>query len=151
MWASRVIVMSLLTGGAAYASCDLCPRPVDGPPAEARMIPYSGIIPPCEDPSTLERISDGFNTREASPLGSGLAIVGFGEVQETGYRTNGWSYVPRRYCKARALLTDGRSSGVGYEIAEQQGFIGLGYGVQWCVVGFDRYHVYSPACKMTQP
>lgn len=151
MWkASIAIVMNLLANAAA-ACTDNCPRPVDGPPAETRMIPYSGYLPLCEDPATLNQISDGFADREASPLGSGLAILAFDDIRQTGYRTNGWSYIPRRYCTARVVLTDGRRSGVGYEIAEQQGFIGSGYGVQWCVVGFDRYHVYSPACKMTQP
>jgi hypothetical protein len=152
MWkASFILVASLLASNAALASSDFYPRPVDGPPAETRMIPYSGLIPPCEDPTTLAWISGDFATREASPLGSGLAIAAFDDIRETGYRSNGASYIPRRYCKARALLSDGKTRSVGYEIAEQQGFIGWGYGVLWCVVGFDRYRAFAPACKMTQP
>jgi hypothetical protein len=29
--------------------------------------------------------------------------------------------------------------------------IGSTYGVEWCVVGFDRNMAYSPACKMARP
>lgn len=119
----------------------------DTPPAEARMAPYSGVLPDCGDPGALERIRGAFLDRESDYWNSGLAIVGFDRVRENGLRSNGLSYIPRRYCEARAMFNDGRERAVVYEIAEALGFIGFGDGVTWCVVGLDRNHAFGPHCK----
>jgi hypothetical protein len=121
------------------------------PPAEARIIPYSGVLPACGDPFVLADITRDFVDRESEYWRSGLAILAFDEIRETGYRTNGASYIPRRYCSAKADFNDGQRRRVGYEIGEQTGFIGLGHGVTWCVVGLDRNHAFSPDCRAAGP
>jgi hypothetical protein len=127
------------------------PGLADTPPAEARMIPYHGDVPPCGDPSVLERIQAEFERRESNYWQSSLVIEGFGEPRETGFRTNGLSYIPRRYCRAQAALNDGHRRMVVYEIGEELGFIGISFGVTWCVQGLDRNHAFSPACEAAGP
>ncbi len=127
------------------------PGLADTPPAETWMFPYNGDIPSCDDSSVLWRIQYEFEARETNYWRSGLVIEGFGEPREIGFRTDGLSYIPRRYCRAQALLNDGKQREVAYEIGESLGFIGLGSGVAWCVTGLDRNHAFSPACKAAGP
>ncbi len=123
------------------------PRLGDAPPAEARMFPYSADLPACDDSILLARIQRGFYDRERDYWASELAIDGFVNVRETGFRSNGLSYIPRRWCEAAAQFSDGAQRKVIYEIAEELGFIGLGSGVTWCVVGLDRNRAFSPHCN----
>lgn len=127
------------------------PGLADTPPAEARMVPYYGDVPVCDEPSVLERIQSEFERRESDYWSSSLAIEAFCDPHETGFRTNGLSYIPRRYCRTKALMNDGRRREVVYQIVEGQGFIGIGYGVTWCVRGLDRNHAFSPACEGAGP
>lgn len=121
------------------------------PPAEGRFLPYTGALPPCNYWKVISEISSGFANREITYWGSGLEIVNVDEIHEIGYRTNGATYIPRRYCAARGDFNDGISRGISFEIAENLGFTGVGWGVTWCVVGLDRNHAYSPRCKMVGP
>lgn len=114
-------------------------------------MPYTGVLPACNDPNVLSGIAGDFAARESGYWNSSLAIADFLDVRETGYRTNGLSYIPRRYCGARADFNDGRRRRVVYEIAEKTGFIGIGEGVTWCVAGLDRNHAFSPACRAAGP
>jgi hypothetical protein len=38
-----------------------------------------------------------------------------------------------------------------YSIQETTGWLGIGWGVEWCVAGLDRNWAYNPACRMAQP
>jgi hypothetical protein len=121
------------------------------PPAEYRYPAYTGALPLCTDPAVLKDVADGFFWRETQYWNSGLAIADFEGAHEFGYRTNGLSYIPRRYCQAEGIFTDGRRRRVVYNIGEALGFIGLGSGVTWCVVGLDRNHAFSPNCRAAGP
>lgn len=126
------------------------PREHD-PPAEYRYPPYTGVLPLCSDPGVLAEISWSFAGRESEYWSSGLAIEGYDVPVEFGYRTNGLSYIPRRYCRAEALFNDGARRLVVYNIGEALGFIGIGSGVTWCVQGLDRNHAFSPNCRAAGP
>ena len=53
--------------------------------------------------------------------------------------------------RPRALDSNDKSRTVIYDIGEGLGIIGLGYGVEWCVVGLDRNLAYAPACSSLRP
>ncbi len=148
VWA-RAGVSALLALGAATAVAQ--PAREQNPPAEFRILPYSGFTPYCADPTILSEIVSGFTARETWYWNSPLAIVGFEGVGEAGVRNNGLSYIPRRYCRGQALFNDGVSREVVYNIGEGLGFIGAGPGVTWCVVGLDRNHAFSPNCRAAGP
>ncbi len=151
MLRATTLVLALLGFCAAPATAKE-PGLADTPPAEARgLVPYLGVVPACGEAFVLARIQSEFEHRESVYWQSGLVIEGFGEPHEIGFRSNGLSYIPRRYCRAQALLNDGHLRDVTYEIAEALGFIGIGYGVTWCVTGLDRNHAFSPACKAAGP
>lgn len=120
-------------------------------PAERRYSPFDSVLPACDDPAVFARIQSRFHDREAQFWDSGLEIAGFERVREIGYRTNGEDYIPRRYCSARAYLNNAKWHSVYYSINEDQGIIGFGFGVTWCVEGLDRNYAYAPHCKMVRP
>jgi hypothetical protein len=116
-------------------------------PAEQRYSPYSANLPTCDDPGVLARISGRFQQKETEYWNSNLQIGGYDRIRQIGFRANGLGYIPRRYCVARAQMSDLKPRAVIYAIGEDLGMIGWGYGVEWCVVGLDRNLAYAPGCQ----
>ncbi|HEX3162301.1 MAG TPA: hypothetical protein VHQ92_06965 [Pseudolabrys sp.] len=110
---------------------------------------YDGVLPPCE--AALGTISSRFSEKEGRFWNSDLQIVGFDAVREIAFRPWASQTIPRRFCTAVAMVSDGRRHTVHYSIGEDTGIIGLTWGVEWCVVGLDRNWAYNPACKMARP
>lgn len=138
-------VLALLLALASSASA----RPLV--PAEERDQPYSGIVRACTETTALGYIQGQFASREAEYWHSGLTIVGFDDVREIGMRSNGLDYIPRRYCEARAIMSDHKVRPVTYSIVEAGAGIGFGDNVVWCVTGLDRDNTYAPACLEARP
>jgi hypothetical protein len=109
---------------------------------------YSGLLPDCE--AGLGTIASEFAYKEARFWNSDLQILGFERVREI---RNTWveGTIPRRFCRAVALVSDGRKHAVNFWIGEDTGFASMGWGVRWCVVGLDRDWAYNPRCKMALP
>jgi hypothetical protein len=110
---------------------------------------YDGVLPPCE--AALDTIASRFSQKEGQFWNSALQIVGFDAVRETGFRPWASQTIPRRFCTAVAMVSDGHRHKVHYSIGEDTGMIGVTWGVEWCVVGLDRNWAYNPACKMARP
>ena len=110
---------------------------------------YDGVLPPCE--AALGRIVARFGEKESRFWNSDLRILDFERVRETAYRPWAAGTIPRRFCSAVALVSDGRKHQVNYWIGEDTGMIGASWGVEWCVVGLDRDWAYNPRCKMARP
>jgi hypothetical protein len=110
---------------------------------------YDGVLPPCE--AALGKISSRFETKESQFWNSSLQILGYERVRQIAYNPWARGTIPRRFCSAVALVSDGRKHRVDYWIGEDTGMIGAGWGVEWCVVGLDRNWAYNPGCKMARP
>jgi hypothetical protein len=120
-------------------------------PAEQRYQPYSGSLAPCEDEGVLSEVASRFWTTQSDYWASNLQIRGYDQIREIGFRANGLAYIPRRYCVARATLSDQSLHWVVYQIQENLGFVGFWRGVEWCVIGLDRNLAYAPACSALRP
>ncbi|WP_271199216.1 hypothetical protein [Methylopila turkensis] len=112
---------------------------------------YTGALPACGDERVLGHIAGRFASRERGYWGSSLELAGFSRTRELGYRSWGAEFIPRRFCAARVVTTDGRKRSVYYEIGEGFAFAGAGWDVNWCVTGLDRNLAYAPGCKMARP
>ena|ERR1700730_7973373 len=110
---------------------------------------YEGVLPPCE--VALDRIRRDFATKEQRFWTSQLEIVDFDRVRETAFRPWAPDTIPRRFCRALAHTSDGANRPVYYSIGEDTGFLGVSWGVEWCVVGVDRNWAFNPGCKMAKP
>lgn len=110
---------------------------------------YDGVVPGCD--AALGWVASRFATKESRFWNSNLQIVEFERVRETAFRPWAVNTIPRRFCSARALISDGRWRQVHYFIGEDAGQIGATWGVEFCVVGLDRNWAYNPGCKMARP
>ncbi len=112
---------------------------------------YSGDLPPCDSGWALGAIQTRFSGKEFAFWNSRLGIVKFEDVHETANRPWSSDTIPRRFCTARALISDGVWRPVHYLIGEDLGLIGATWDVEWCVVGIDRNWANNPACRMMRP
>jgi len=120
-------------------------------PSEKRVIPYVADLPTCGDPNVLAEITAKFSEREAKFWGSDLTLVEYSHIRPLAWRPWGLDTIPRRYCYAKVLTSRGRWHRVDYSIREDLGFLGVGWGIEWCVLGLDRNLAYSPSCRMARP
>jgi len=112
---------------------------------------YSANVPLCTESGPLGRIQAHFRTKEGRYWNSDLSIVDFQNVREVAMRPWAAAAIPRRFCRADALVSDGVRRKIYYSIVEDGGFAGMTFGIEWCVVGLDRNWAYNPACKMAMP
>jgi hypothetical protein len=106
---------------------------------------YDGRVADCQ--AGLSSVTSQFAEKESTFWNSALQITGYANVHETAFRPWQSDNIPRRYCTANAMLSDGKLRTVNYSIIEDGGFAGYGQGVEFCVVGLDRDWAYNPACK----
>ena len=145
------LVASLLLAGAGLPGFAPAASAREVVPAEKHFWSYDGVVPSCDDPGVLSRISDRFAATEHEYWNSSLQVVSYDEVRQTALRPWGLDHIPRNFCQARALMNDHSYHQVSYAVVEDQGMIGMNFGVEFCFVGLDREFAYSPSCKMEQP
>lgn len=104
----------------------------------------------CAHPRVLARISHRFDYQVRNvPNLPDVKIHGFNRIGQTRYlpARDKWP-IDRRYCHARAALSDGQQRMVWYLIENPMGFAGVGSKVEFCVSGFDRWNVYNGNCRV---
>lgn len=112
---------------------------------------YDSNVPLCDEHGPLDKIVERFSTKEGRFWNSALTIVGFEKIREVAWEPWSSGTIPRRYCAASVLVSDGRRHEINYSIIEDGGMIGANYGVEWCVVGLDRNWAYNPSCRAARP
>jgi hypothetical protein len=112
---------------------------------------YSADLPGCDNWWALGSIQRKFAEKEGRFWNSPLSITAFENIQETAFHPWRSDSIPRRFCSAKALVSDGIKRPVHYWIGEDTGWAGSMFGVEWCVVGLDRNWAYNPSCKVARP
>jgi hypothetical protein len=112
---------------------------------------YEGNVPLCDSEPALWMISRNFAQKEERFWNSPLTIEGYEKIREIAYRPWAPHAIPRRFCSAFALVSDGLKHPIYYSIGESTSITGGSWGVEWCVVGLDRNWAYNPNCKMARP
>ncbi len=117
------------------------------PPGIGREIPVQ-----CNNKRVLRQIVDRFAWAENETWHRGFVIarieaprVRFVELEEDV------GTIPRRYCLARAVMTNGRVHPLFYRTEEEMGFASIGDGVSFCLLGLDPWRVYDAACRVLRP
>jgi hypothetical protein len=108
-------------------------------------------VPLCEEREPLNMIRRRFGTKEGKFWNSDLKVVGFDRIEEVAWQPWAPGTIPRRFCKASVLVSDGVRRPMYYSITEDGGMIGIGIGVDFCVVGLDREWAYQPDCLRAKP
>jgi hypothetical protein len=107
-------------------------------------------VPACEDVAVQNAVA-GRVARADVEYGRGLTIRAMERIVETGFSVNRPSPYARRFCEARAAMSDGRERRVYYAIMEHAGFVGLGWKTEACVAGVDPWRVYDARCRTVRP
>lgn len=114
---------------------------------------YDAVVPLCDDHGVLTQIHSKFGHKESEYWTSNLEILGIHRIKEVAFRP--WrgapQAIPRRFCNGIAHVSDGTRHVVHYSILENSGWLGVGWGVEWCVVGLDRNWAYNPSCRTARP
>ena len=110
-----------------------------------KQVDFTGYV------SALGTITSQFQEKESRFWNSSLQITAYGAIHETAFRPWQSDNIPRRFCSADVMLSDGKQRTVHYSIIEDGGFAGFGQGVEWCVTGLDRNWAYNPGCKAARP
>jgi hypothetical protein len=110
---------------------------------------YDGRVAECG--KALSTITSQFQEKESTFWNSSLTITAYGRIHETAFRPWQSDNIPRRFCSADVMTSDGKLRTVHYSIIEDGGFAGFGQGVEWCVTGLDRNWAYNPACRAARP
>mgnify|MGYP006909112565 CR=1 FL=1 len=138
-----------LRGAAAGRSS---PAPPDSSPFNAAAppsAPWQG--PACADNAVLTRIPAHSAQPEAAYWHTGVKMAHITGARETTFRDWDPPIIATRFCTGSAYLTDGRQYNLVYWLRSEQGFAGVNWGVQFCLVGRDREYAYAPACRMLRP
>ena len=112
---------------------------------------YDAVVPLCQAAGPLDKIQARFSEKEGRFWNSDLQILGFENVREIAFRPWAEGTIPRRFCTATAIVSDGVKRKLNYSIGEDTGWLGVTWGVEWCVAGLDRNWAYAPNCKMALP
>ncbi len=120
----------------------------------AQAADYIEVLPAdagfCSEASVLGRIQSKFRHQVTHvPNLPDVAITDFHEITLRRWLPAGEERpIARLYCGAKVALSDGNQRDIWYLVEEGMGFAGTGYNVEFCVDGFDRWNVYSGACRI---
>lgn len=108
---------------------------------------YSGA---CSEHKFLARIEHRFRYQvHHVPELPDVAIQDFVDIRETRFEPEDERHpISRQYCEADVVLSDGQKRDIWYLIEGDQGFASIGSNVEFCVSGFDRWHVYDGNCRV---
>jgi hypothetical protein len=121
-----------------------------GPPARADLYGGYGLtaFPDCAAPAVIAKIHQKFAWSERYHGYRGVDLVGIERIGERRVEFFGERPIPRRYCHARALLSNGRTVSLPYLIEEGMWVAGTRWNVEFCATGHDRWHVYGGSCRV---
>ena len=106
-------------------------------------------MPSCRCATTAAcsaQISSKFGQKEGEFWNSNLEIVGIDRVTRGRVPAVAARRRRSRAGSATALPASptARATPIHYSILENSGWLGVGWGVEWCVVGLDRNWAYNP-------
>ena len=162
-----VLAASLASQAALVTSANA--RPLT--PAEQRYARWGTLLPACENPDVASTLKARFSEREGF-WDSNIYINDLQNIRETGFRSSGVDYIPRRFCVATAMMSDNKEREVSYAIGADLGMtgtdaigsaiqsltfgiitsstgtssMGWNWGLDWCVSGLDRNNAYGRNC-----
>lgn len=143
--AAAVVAASLAAPTQAADLMVLTPAPAYA----VQPAPVVGPLPACTDPKVLTAALK--FTNKAEPVYRAERVAAIDNVFEEDLDVNNPSPLARRYCRGRAVLEDGRVTAAFFRLEEQGGFVGLGWSVNVCLEGYDKWRVYDGFCRTARP
>lgn len=114
---------------------------------QTRFVNNAGV---CSEQSILKRVTSGFayQNRHIPELPRNK-INSVSDIALKRYEPAKHSpQITRTYCQATAQLDNNEQRQVYYMIEDGQGFASIGRNVEFCVEGYDLWHVYDAHCRV---
>lgn len=113
-------------------------------------------LPGCESTKVLKKITRDFNWAERNTWNRGFEIETLGHPQQKGIDARDDQFsdvplVPTRYCEVTAHMTNGQRYSMHYLIEAKMGFVGVGWGAEFCVHGLDPWNTFDGYCRAAHP
>ena len=108
-------------------------------------------FPDCHSSWVQTTIKARFNAAETRRLHDGASILDIVDAHERAVELYGPSPIPRRYCRARALMDHDHKGGyhqLYYRVSERTGLAGVGWNVEFCITGHDQWKVFDGDCRV---
>lgn len=143
--------MTARLASSLFAAAALLASPgLSAPAFAADPLVYQDYSGTCSKSGYLARIEHRFHYQVGHvPELPDVGIDQFYNIRETRFVPKDETHlIERQYCEAQVLLTDGRTHDIWYLIESDQGFASIGSNVEFCVEGFDRWHVYDGRCRV---
>ncbi len=105
-------------------------------------------FPDCGDRKVLNRIVKRYNWAEKHTWQRGVELDDINRARERRTLAGGDRQINRRYCRGHAHLSNGAHRTVYYLIEQRQGFASIGWNVEFCIAGHDRWMAYDGSCRV---
>ncbi|MBO0905486.1 hypothetical protein [Jiella sonneratiae] len=155
----------VLTLGAASAALASQPAGAADVMESYRTETIPAKVPACDDPAVLGEVEDQFEYGAPRMLEAELSILEFRGMFEKAYQPQllddpypAPNPIERRYCQAKALISDQKWRTVYYVVEYPMGYAAAGdylglfspvkaWKAEGCVLGLDEWHVYGANCQ----
>ena len=104
----------------------------------------------CGDRHYLREIQKRFNWSQRNTFKRDITLLEFLDVRQAAFRANDPAFQDRIHCHGKVLLSNGRKHSLFYKLSSDGG-PPLGAKLQWCVIGYDDYRAFAPACRQLKP
>lgn len=132
-----LIVASTIAGGFIAA-----------PAARADVLSLLHLKDSCESPWVLDYIRERYQRKFKSYAKTDLLIVDIRHPTLRHERERDEEHrVGRQYCHATVVMTDRKKRDLFYLLEYPWGYAGQLTHVEFCIPGFDRWHVYGKQCS----
>ncbi len=103
-------------------------------------------VPECTSPAVLDTVRGKFAAADAGMIRAGVSIAAVDRIAQEYAGQNDPSPIARRYCVARAALSDGKITTLYYLVEQQAGFVGVTWNVDVCLLGYEPWRVHDGRC-----
>jgi hypothetical protein len=103
-------------------------------------------VPACEQSAVIDSIRTKFGVADEGVLKAGLALGPIDRIMQAYAGQNDPSPTARRYCEARATLSNGKQTTLYYLVEQDAGFVGITWNVEFCLMGYEPWYVHDGRC-----
>ena len=130
----------VLTGVACAADTSVGSPPLPAPPASA-------ADSVCAAPRVLSGVISRFNWAERNTFKRGVELSALANPRANPDPVLNVGVIPKRYCVAEAVMSNGMRSTAYYVVLRGQGLAGIGNGLDFCILGHDPWRVHDGECR----
>ncbi|MCF6321964.1 MAG: hypothetical protein L3J32_09380 [Rhizobiaceae bacterium] len=117
------------------------------PPTPSYALMFKSL-PVCTNTGVLEKVVKRYNKADSNLWQKGVRMNAINGAREHTVNPLYESAIDRRYCRAKAYLSNGQHYTVYFLIERGMGLAGTGWGVEYCLRGSDKWYAYGSGCRV---